>query len=71
MKNVIALIPARLNSKRLNKKALLPLKNIPLIIHVYKRVLKAKKIDEWNIDNIYITFLYITVRCIFTSINKY
>jgi 3-deoxy-manno-octulosonate cytidylyltransferase (CMP-KDO synthetase) len=46
MKNVIALIPARLNSKRLNKKALLPLKNIPLIIHVYKRVLKAKKIDD-------------------------
>jgi len=46
MKNVIALIPARLNSKRLNNKVLLPLKKIPLIIHVYKRVQKSKKIRD-------------------------
>ena len=43
---VIALIPARLNSKRLPKKVLLSIENLPLIIHVYRRVLFAKKIDE-------------------------
>ncbi len=42
----IALIPARLNSQRLHRKVLLPLNNLPLIIHVYKRVLKAKRIDD-------------------------
>lgn len=43
---VIALIPVRLNSKRLPKKALLPISNLPIVIHVYRRVLLAKKIDE-------------------------
>ena len=42
----IALIPARLNSKRLTRKVLLPINNIPLIIHVYKRTQKAKRIDD-------------------------
>ena len=45
-KKVIALIPARLNSKRLPKKVLLTIANLPLIIHVYRRVLFARKIDE-------------------------
>lgn len=43
---VIALIPARLNSTRLEKKVLLPLNNLPLIIHVYKRAQKARRIDD-------------------------
>ena len=42
----LALIPTRLNSTRLPAKALLPINNIPLIMHVYKRTLLAKKVDE-------------------------
>ncbi len=44
--NVLILIPARLNSRRLPAKALLPINNLPLIIHVYKRAKLAKKADE-------------------------
>lgn len=43
---VLALIPTRINSKRLPAKALLPLNNIPLIIHVYKRTLLSKKVSD-------------------------
>ncbi len=43
---VLALIPTRLNSVRLPAKALLPINNIPLVMHVYKRALLAKKVDE-------------------------
>ena len=47
MKNkVLALIPTRLNSRRLPAKALLPINNMPLIMHVYKRALLSKKIDD-------------------------
>ena len=42
----LALIPTRLNSKRLPAKALLPINNIPLIIHVYKRAKLSKKVNE-------------------------
>ena len=45
-KKILALIPTRLNSRRLPAKALLPINNLPLIMHVYKRTLLAKKIDE-------------------------
>jgi 3-deoxy-manno-octulosonate cytidylyltransferase (CMP-KDO synthetase) len=45
-RDVIALIPTRLNSRRLPAKALLPINGLPLIMHVYKRVKLAKKIDE-------------------------
>ena len=45
-KKILALIPTRLSSRRLPAKALLPINNLPLIIHVYKRTLLAKKIDE-------------------------
>lgn len=45
-KKIIALIPARLNSSRLKRKLLLPIHNIPLIIHVYKRVLLSKLVDD-------------------------
>ena len=46
MKNkrkILALIPTRLNSRRLPAKALLPINNLPLIMHVYKRVKLSKK----------------------------
>ena len=44
--DVIALIPTRLNSTRLPAKALLPINNLPLIMHVYKRTLLAKNVNE-------------------------
>tara|TARA_X000000950_G_C13894252_1_gene652137 strand:+ start:1138 stop:1911 length:774 start_codon:yes stop_codon:yes gene_type:complete len=43
---VLALIPTRLNSRRLPAKALLPINNLPLIIHVYRRTILSKKITE-------------------------
>lgn len=46
MKKILALIPTRLNSRRLPAKALLPINNLPLIIHVYRRTILSKKINE-------------------------
>ena len=46
IKKIIALIPTRLNSQRLPAKALLPINNLPLIIHVYRRTLLSKLIDD-------------------------
>ena len=43
---VIRLIPTRLNSTRLPNKSLLPINNIPMIIHTYKRSMLAKKLDD-------------------------
>ena len=43
---VLALIPARLNSKRLPKKVILTIENIPIVIHVYRRALMSKKISD-------------------------
>ncbi len=45
-RKILALIPTRLNSRRLPAKSLLPINGLPLIIHVYRRTLLAKKIDE-------------------------
>jgi 3-deoxy-D-manno-octulosonate cytidylyltransferase len=45
-KKVIALIPVRLNSRRLPAKALLPIHKLPLIIHVYRRTLLSKLVDD-------------------------
>ena len=45
-KKILVLIPTRLNSRRLPAKALLPINNLPLIMHVYKRVKLSKKIDD-------------------------
>jgi 3-deoxy-manno-octulosonate cytidylyltransferase (CMP-KDO synthetase) len=44
--DVLVLIPTRLNSRRLPAKALLPINNLPLIMHVYKRVQLAKKVSD-------------------------
>ena len=43
---ILALIPTRLNSRRLPAKALLPINNLPLIIHVYRRTILSKKITD-------------------------
>lgn len=43
---VIGLIPTRLNSLRLPQKALLPINNIPLIIHTYRRAKLSKLLDD-------------------------
>jgi 3-deoxy-manno-octulosonate cytidylyltransferase (CMP-KDO synthetase) len=45
-KKILALIPTRLNSRRLPAKALLPINNLPLIMHVYKRVLLSKRVSD-------------------------
>jgi len=45
-KKIIGLIPTRLGSVRLPAKSLLPMEKYPLIIHVYKRVKLAKKLDD-------------------------
>ena len=45
-KKIIGLIPTRLGSVRLPAKALLPMGKYPLIVHVYKRVKLAKKLDD-------------------------
>ena len=43
---VIGLIPSRIGSTRLPQKALLPINNLPLIIHTYRRAKLAKKLDD-------------------------
>lgn len=48
---IIGLIPSRLRSRRLPFKALLPINNIPLIVHTYKRATMSKFID------------YVTICC--------
>ena len=46
LKKVIGLIPARLESKRLKKKALLNIEGIPMIIHTMKRASLSKMLDQ-------------------------
>ena len=43
---IIGLIPTRLGSTRLPAKALLPISNLPLIVHTYRRSKFSKKLDE-------------------------
>ncbi len=43
---VIGLIPCRLNSSRLAKKALLNIDGLPLIVHTFKRAALSKKLDK-------------------------
>ncbi len=42
----IGLIPVRLKSKRLYQKSLLPIRGLPLFVHVYKRAKMSKLLDE-------------------------
>jgi|TARA_B100001093_G_scaffold40628_1_gene34528 3-deoxy-manno-octulosonate cytidylyltransferase (CMP-KDO synthetase) len=43
---IIALIPSRLNSNRLNRKPLLIIDGLPIIIHTLKRVQLSKKVNK-------------------------
>ena len=43
---VIAILPARLESSRLPRKALKDICGLPMIVHVFKRCLLSKKLDE-------------------------
>lgn len=46
MHNAIGLIPTRLNSRRLPKKALRLLGDLPIIIHTYRRAKLSKKLKD-------------------------
>ena len=46
MNRAVAIIPARLESSRLPNKALADILGMPMIVHVYKRCLLAKSLDE-------------------------
>jgi 3-deoxy-manno-octulosonate cytidylyltransferase (CMP-KDO synthetase) len=56
---IVGLIPCRLKSSRLEKKALLPVDGLPLIVHTFKRAMLAKNLhkvfvctDSYEIKNI-------------------
>jgi CMP-N-acetylneuraminic acid synthetase len=44
--NILAIIPARAGSKGLPRKSILPLNNIPLIIHTFDSAKKSNKINK-------------------------
>jgi 3-deoxy-manno-octulosonate cytidylyltransferase (CMP-KDO synthetase) len=46
MGKVVAIIPSRLESSRLPKKALADILGMPMIVHVFKRCLLSEKLDE-------------------------
>ena len=43
---IIGVIPARLESTRFPRKILFPIRDIPMIMHVYERALNATKLDK-------------------------
>ena len=43
---VVAILPSRIESSRLPRKALLDICGLPMIVHVFKRCLLANKLDE-------------------------
>ena len=43
---ILGLIPARLKSKRLEKKSLIKIDGLPMIVHTFKRAMLSKKIDK-------------------------
>ncbi len=43
---IVGLIPSRLDSKRLKKKPLLEINNLPIIVHTFKRANLSKKLDK-------------------------
>ena len=46
IKSIVGLIPVRLNSSRLFRKAILEIDNIPMVIHTYKRSKLSKNLDD-------------------------
>ena len=73
IKNIIGLIPTRLNSQRLPQKALLEIHGIPLIIHTYRRALMSKKLNDLYIccddKKIFDVAKKFKAKCIMTSKN--
>lgn len=73
IKNIIGLIPTRLNSSRLPQKALLEIHGIPLIIHTYRRALLSKNLNDLYIccddRKIYNIAKKFKAKCIMTSKN--
>ena len=45
-KKILALIPARLKSKRLPNKVILPIGGMPIVMHVYNRALRSKRVND-------------------------
>lgn len=45
MRRVVGLIPSRLESSRLPRKALVDIEGLPMIVHVFKRAQLAKRLD--------------------------
>ena len=72
-KNIVGLIPTRLNSLRLPQKALLEIQGIPLMIHTYRRSLMSKKLTDLYIccddKKIFDTAKKFKAKCIMTSKN--
>lgn len=70
-KDILGLIPTRLNSTRLPQKALLSINNIPLVVHTYKRSKLAKKLDDLYIccddEKIFNTVKKFGVKVLMTS----
>ena len=46
IKKIVGLIPVRLNSSRLFRKAILEIDKIPMVVHTYKRAKLSKKLDD-------------------------
>lgn len=46
MSRAVGLIPARLNSSRLPRKALVDILGLPMVVHVYRRCLMAKSLSD-------------------------
>ena len=44
--DIVAIIPARLESSRLPGKALLDIHGLPMVVHVYKRCMLAERLDD-------------------------
>ena len=43
---IVGLIPSRLKSKRLDRKPLLEIDNLPIIVHTFKRAKLSKLLDK-------------------------
>ena len=43
---ILGLIPARLKSKRLEKKSLIKIDGLPMIVHTFKRAMLSKKLTR-------------------------
>jgi len=46
MKKTIGIIPARLNSQRINQKAIVDIHGLPMCVHVYRRALMNQLLDD-------------------------